>query len=88
MLVFDEVLDGYEIIEEGEWTQDSKMQYQEFIIKHLETGKFYSFEHSRSGSPFTEWDYDMREYPREYKLDEVEKKEVTTIKWVLVKQSK
>ena len=55
----------WEVVEEGDWTQDYKYQYQTNIVKHKPTGKFYKYSVHRSGSPFTEWNYsyDYCNYP-------------------------
>ena len=34
--------DTWEVIEEGDWTQDYKYQHKESIVKHIPTGKFYN----------------------------------------------
>ena len=64
----------WEVVEEGEWTQDYKYQHKESVVKHVPTGKYYQYEISRSGSPFTEWyySYEDGDFPD---LTEVEKKE-------------
>lgn len=50
--------EDFELIEESEWTQDYKYQNMDVIVKHIPTGKFYEGGVSRSGSPFTDWEYD------------------------------
>ena len=64
----------WEVVEEGEWTQDYKYQHKESVVKHVPTGKYYQYEISRSGSPFTDWyySYEDGDFPD---LTEVEKKE-------------
>ena len=66
--------DTWEVVEEGKWTQDCKYQHKESVVKHIPTGKFYRYEISRSGSPFTGWYYSYEEigYPE---LCEVTKEE-------------
>ena len=75
----------WEVVEEGEWTQDHKYQHKESVVKHLPTGKFYSYGIGRSGSPFTDWyySYDDGDFPE---LMEVEKKErvITESYWSVV----
>ncbi|NVZ18545.1 hypothetical protein HX794_02695 [Pseudomonas costantinii] len=61
----------FELIEEGEWTQDHKYQHCDFIVKHTETGKFYEFSISRSGSYHTDWYYSYED--EEADLTEVQK---------------
>ena len=81
-LCWEDVEDGI-IIEDGEWTQDSKCQYKEVIFNR--DGKIYSTGFGRSGSPFTDWNYGW-EWDDSYTQEavEVEKVEQTTYKWVAV----
>ena len=72
------------IVHEGEWTQDGKCQYQEIIFKNTGDTKCYSFNISRSGSPFTDWHYDT-EYMEEMTCTEVEEVEIITKMWRAVK---
>ena len=46
--------DTWEVVEEGEWTQDYKYQHKKSVVKHIPTGKFYQYEVSRS---LTDWCY-------------------------------
>ena len=75
----------WEVVEEGEWTQDYKYQHKESVVKHVPTGKYYQYEISRSGSPFTDWyySYEDGDFPD---LTEVEKKErvITETYWSVV----
>ena len=75
----------WEVVEEGEWTQDYKYQHKESVVKHVPTGKYYQYEISRSGSPFTDWYYSHEDgdFPD---LVEVEKKErvITETYWSVV----
>ena len=75
----------WEVVEEGEWTQDHKYQHKESVVKHVPTGKCYHYEISRSGSPFTDWYYSHEDgdFPD---LTEVEKKErvITETYWSVV----
>lgn len=43
-------------IEVGEWVQDGKYQYKSDIYKD-DKGKMFEVRTSRTGSPFTDWDY-------------------------------
>lgn len=52
-----EELDGYELIDEGDWEVDCKWQHITQIVKHTESGKYYSFSISRSGSPYSDYYY-------------------------------
>jgi hypothetical protein len=66
-------------VEEGEFEQDHKYQSAELIFTDGE--KHYSAFVTRSGSPFTDWDYD--DYG-DASVAEVEKREVTIVRWVAV----
>ena len=70
--------DIWEVIDEGVWTQDSKYQHKDSLVKHTPTGKFYTYCVSRSGSPFTDWcySYEYGDYPILY---EVVKEERTIV---------
>lgn len=65
----------YEVIEFGDWDDEGKYSITINIIKHK--GKTYSMWASRSGSYFTDYDY---EYSDE--LMPVKQIEVTVNKWV------
>ena len=86
--MMEEIAEGcgdWEVVEEGEWTQDHKYQHKESVVKHVPTGKYYSYGISRSGSPFTDWyySYEDGDFPD---LTEVEKKErvITETYWSVV----
>jgi len=75
--------EGFEIVEEGEWIQDYKYQCREIVFKFED--KHYSLVESRSGSAFTDWDYDSEWWPEEVEVTEVEPVEVKVIEWRAVK---
>ena len=60
--------DKFEVIEEGEWLVDCKYQHQEIIFKYQ--GKHYLLEHSRSGSPFTDYYYCSDDWRGEMEVPE------------------
>lgn len=58
--MLEEIEDGsgdWEVIEDGDWVQDYKYQIRTSVVLHVPTGKYYQYEMSRSGSPFTDWYY-------------------------------
>lgn len=62
VVVYEEAGDIYEIddtrfgiVNEGEWTQDHKNQYQTTIV--LFDGDYFSIDQSRTGSYHTDWFY-------------------------------
>lgn len=73
------------MIEEGDWIQDGKYQLQTSVVQDSRTGKYYSFDVSRSGSPFTDWYY-PHEDEDEFWLTEVksETRTITVTEWVSV----
>lgn len=78
----EDYFDGWELVEDDEWTQDHKYQHSWRVIKHTESGRCFSLNASRSGSYHTDWYYswdDMAEV-------KAETKEVTTTvtEWVPV----
>lgn len=67
--------DTWEVVDEGEWVQDYKYQTKESIVKHIPTGKYYQYELSRSGSPFTDWYYSYEDgvFPELYEVVQEER---------------
>lgn len=65
----------WEVVDEGEWTQDYKYQHIQSVVKHIPTGKFYQYELSRSGSPFTDWyySYEDGDYPELFEVVQAER---------------
>lgn len=72
-----ETVDGVylETVEEGEWTQDYKYQNAEIIFTDGE--HHYGVGITRSGSPFTDW-----EYYADDNFYEVQKVSVVTERWM------
>lgn len=68
-----------ELVEEGDFEQDYKYQSAQIIF--TDGTKHYSAFITRSGSPFTDWEY--QDYG-DADITEVEKREVTVTKWVAV----
>lgn len=79
----DEV-DGFEVIETTEFVQEGKYQSCDMIF--LYQGRTYCYVVNRSGSPFTDWDYDWDYMPKDSMVEccEVKKVQVTTEQWVVV----
>lgn len=75
--------EGFEIVEEDAWVQDGKYQYKDTIFSYQ--GKYYELTESRSGSPFTDWEYDSEYWPDEKEVPEVEKVPTTIYQWKEVK---
>ena len=58
-LFFEDYTDEFEVVEEGDWTQDYKSQLRTIVFKY--NGLLYSITASRSGSPFTDWYYEWED---------------------------
>lgn len=70
----------YDLIEEGDYTQDGKYQFATNVYEHLPTGKYYALDTSRSGSYHSDWYYDYENY-ESLTLYEVERVEITKYEW-------
>ena len=72
------------LVESSEWVQDHKFQSKELIFTDGE--KHYSGHIGRSGSPFTEWQYDSENEGADSSADFVEVIKVITFeeKWIPV----
>lgn len=73
------------MVQEGEWVQDGKDQQQTCIVQDSLSGKYYSFNVRRSGSPFTSWYYPHEDKDK-FNLTEVSQqtRTVTITEWVEV----
>ena len=76
--------DGIRVVEAGDWIDGGKSSYQSIIFRYED--KFYEFGHSRSGSPFTDYHYDVQEGYAEARCHEVEQVEQTVTVWQAVKE--
>jgi hypothetical protein len=75
--------EGIEFIEMSGWEDEGKYSFQTYIFKH--NNKYYSISDSRSGSYFSDYNYDSEYWDDEVECDEVEKKEKITYEWVTIK---
>jgi hypothetical protein len=71
-------LEKAEEVEDGEWIDDGKYQHKEFIFTY--GGKFYCMYITRSGSYFTDYDYQIDGADEVVKITET----VTIERWVTV----
>jgi len=70
----DDLDESWKMVDEGDWTDEGKYQNCEMIVE--KNGQYFAIALGRSGSYYTDWYYDEPEcYP-------VERKEITTVKWV------
>lgn len=74
-------LEGYELIEEGDWVVDGKYQLITIVVKHVETGKYYEYYLSRSGSPFSDYYYSFEDEGAELHEVELVTKTITFNSW-------
>jgi hypothetical protein len=49
--------EGFEEVDEGDWTQEGKYQTNKCVVKHTATGKCFEIYQRRSGSYHTDWYY-------------------------------
>ena len=68
---------------DGDWVCDGKWEFQTSIVQSVETGKFYEYSLSRSGSYYSDYYYVHQEDDNGVELSEVVKKErvVTETYW-------
>lgn len=72
---------GFKLIEEGDWVNEYKDYDSKInIYQKIDTGKYYAYNDSRSGSYYSDYEYDN---PTE--LVEVEPVQVTTTIYKVVK---
>lgn len=72
----------YKLIEEGDWDDEGKYQYKEIVFTHVNhPGKFFSIVIERSGSYFSEYEYNYNYWGDEVEVTEVKKVEVVKYEW-------
>lgn len=76
----DGYFEGWEAVDDGEWTQDGKYQSCSRIVKHTESGRCFCVNAGRSGSYHSDWYYSYDA------LTEVvaQTKTITVTEWVPV----
>lgn len=57
----------YKLVEEGDWLSNGKYAYKECIIQHIETGKYYRIYADRTGSYYSDYEYDYSNTATEVK---------------------
>lgn len=73
-------LEGFDVVEEGVWVQDFKYQISESVVRHKESGKYFKIFHSRSGSYYSDYEYNAPEF---YEVNPVAQTKIV-LKWELV----
>jgi hypothetical protein len=79
----DEEVEGYKLVELGEFHSEQKYEYADMIFQDTSTGKHYSCSVSRAGSYYSDHQYYFDE-----ECPEVELKKITVKKWVPVRDKK
>jgi hypothetical protein len=72
--------DDFILVEEGEWVVSGKYEYCTNIFQRKSDCKYFAQNWYRSGSYHSDYDYNAPE-----DLYEVERKEVVTVQWNMVK---
>ena len=67
------------MIEEGDWISSGKWEYQTCVVMNNESGKYYKYEISRSGSYYSDYYYKHMEYDDGVELSEVKPVEKTIV---------
>lgn len=76
--LWQEDLEGFETVDEGDWEVDYKYQHCTQIVKEVATGKHFEYSVSRSGSPYSDYYYSFEDSGAE--LFEVEKVTKTVVR--------
>ena len=72
--------ENFEVIEDGDFVSEGKYEHKESVVRHKETGKYYSVFQSRTGSYFTDY-----EFENDLEAVEVEPVEVTKTIYKVIK---
>jgi len=67
------------MIEEGDWVSSGKYEYQACVVMNNESGKYYKYEISRSGSYYSDYYYPHIEDDKGVELSEVRPVEKTVV---------
>ena len=54
----DDEHDDLEVVQESDWTSEGKYEYSDTVYRHIPTGRFVCIGQSRSGSYFSDYEYD------------------------------
>lgn len=75
-----ELGEGWECVDDGEWEQNHKSQYNETIVKHTASGRHFRLARCRSGSYHSNWYYSETDITEVHKVT----KTVTVEVWEAV----
>lgn len=74
----------FELIEDGDWISEGKYEYCTQVVKHLPSGKHYTYSLGRSGSYYSDYYYDYEDFvPDIIEVKQVTKT-VTVTQWEVV----
>ena len=71
-------LESFDVVDEGDWSDEGKYQLCSSIVKSKETGKYYAIHESRSGNGRYYFDYDYGD-PEFNEVERIE--EVKVVSW-------
>lgn len=69
-LYWEELPDEFELIDDGDWTQEHKYQIQESIVKHKPTGKYFLLVSTRWGDYYSGFECDRTEVVEVERVEE------------------
>lgn len=72
--------EDFNLVEEGDWTQEHKFQHAEHILVHVASGRHFCLNQGRSGSYHSDWYYDSTDLCEVKQVTET----VVVTKWVPV----
>lgn len=70
--------DEWQMIEDGDWVSDGKYDLTTSVVKHIESGKYYQYSLSRTGSYYSDYYYSHHD-DGGVELDEVVPVEKTVV---------
>ena len=71
--------ENWTMIEEGDWISSGKWEHQTCVVMNNESGKYYKYELSRSGSYYSDYYYKHMEDDDGVELSEVKPVEKTVV---------
>lgn len=76
--------EDFELVEDGDWISDGKYDHCSQVVKHLPSGKHYTYTLGRSGSYYSDYYYDYEDtVPDMLEVKQVTKT-VTVTEWEAV----
>jgi hypothetical protein len=72
------------LVDEGDWRDEGKYSFKDYVFRHDPTGKHFQVSDSRTGSYYSDYFYESTDWPEFVECHEVERVEVKTFVWKLV----